>query len=141
MLYCEQYKLTKIKMDLSIFVAKVLSVMYLSFGLAAVGNRIDFSKMMDSFEKSQGLTMVAGFVTLVMGMLLVEVHNLWVKDWRVIITIFAWAATFKGVMLLAFPQTIHAFKGSFKSAKVKNIGYLSVVLGLLLANLGFGGLI
>ncbi len=122
-------------MEMSILVARVLAVTYIAAGIAAVNGRISFDKMVDEFEKSQALTFVAGFFTLVIGMLMVEYHNLWVKDWRVVITIVGWMSLFKGVMLIAFPQAMSAFKGMYKNTKVW--GVVMIALGIIFGYFGF----
>jgi len=68
-------------------------------------------------------------------MLLVGHHNIWVKDWRVLITLIGWIAVIKGVLLIAFPQLISLFKGWYKNTRAW--GILIIVLGLLFGYLGF----
>jgi len=122
-------------MELSVFVAQVAALIYLSVGIAALSSRIHFGKLIESFEQSQGLTYVTGFVTIVIGMLLVKYHNIWVKDWTVLITIIGWAAIIKGVMFIAFPQSIFFFKPMFKNTQAW--GLPLIALGLLFGYFGF----
>jgi hypothetical protein len=124
-------------MDVSIFTAQVLSVAYIATGVAVLGKQVDFKKMLESFEKSQGLTLLAGASSLVIGMLLVQSHNMWVNDWRVLITIAGWGALIKGVTLLAFPKVIHSFKSFpiYKNSKV--LAVLVLALGLIMGYFGF----
>jgi hypothetical protein len=91
--------------------------------------------MAESFERSQGLTFTSGFFTLVFGMVLVTFHNLWVKNWIVLITIVGWMALLKGIMLIMFPKAISHFKGMYKNIKVW--GIIMLVLGLLFGYFGF----
>ena len=48
--------------------------------------------------------LLIGFIALTFGLLTVISHNIWVADWRAVITIFGWLSLAKGVMLLAFPE-------------------------------------
>ncbi len=122
-------------MELSVLVSKILAITYISAGIAAISGKIAFSKIVEDFKESQGLTFIIGFITLVIGMLLVEHHNIWVKNWTVLITIISWLALLKGIMLMAFPQSILCFKGMYKNTK--NWGIFMIALGLLFGYFGF----
>lgn len=122
-------------MELSFLVAKILAILYISAGIAALSGRITFSKIAEDFEKSQGLTFISGFITLIIGMLLVTYHNIWVKNWTVLITIIAWVSLLKGVMLIAFPQSISSFKGWYKNTRIW--GVFIIIVGLLFGYFGF----
>jgi hypothetical protein len=39
----------------------------------------------------------------IIGLLIVVSHNIWVKDYRVVITIFGWLSLVKGIAYMAFP--------------------------------------
>ncbi|MBN2306591.1 hypothetical protein JXD20_01265 [Candidatus Peregrinibacteria bacterium] len=122
-------------MGLSILVAKILALLYLSAGVAALGGKITFAKIVDDFEKSPALTFMTGLFSITVGMLMVEYHNIWVKDWPVLITIIGWAALIKGVMFIAWPQKISFFKPWYKKTQVW--GILMIAIGLLFGYLGF----
>ena len=122
-------------MALSIFVAKLLAVLYISAGIAAVSGKMDFRKIVDDFERSPGLTFMSGFMALVFGALLLHYHNRWIKHWTVLITIIGWMSFLKGVMLIAFPQSISYFKGWYKNTR--GWGVFMIAIGLVFAYLGF----
>ena len=42
---------------------------------------------------NQSATLILGMFALLAGLAIVNTHNLWVSDWRVIITILGWLAT------------------------------------------------
>lgn len=122
-------------MEISMIAAKVLSLTYLAAGIAALSGKLVFSKLVEDFEKSPGLTFVTGFVTLMIGVLLVEYHNTWVKNWPVLITLIGWTALLKGMMLIAFPQSISLFRNWYKHTRPW--GILMIGMGLLLGCFGF----
>ena len=122
-------------MELSIFVAKVLAIIYLSVAYAAFTGKTDWSKMLKSFDASPALTYVTGMITVLLGMILVQYHNLWVKDWPVLITIVGWAAVIKGIMFIAFPHSLNWFKGWYKNTQA--FGFLLLAIGLLFGYYGF----
>jgi len=122
-------------MELSVLVAKILALTYISAGIAALSGKITFSKIVEDFERSPGLTFVTGFITLIIGMLLIAYHNIWVKNWTVLITIIGWVSLLKGVVLIAFPQFISFFKNWYKNTRAW--GIFMIAMGLLFGYFGF----
>lgn len=122
-------------MGISILVAKIMALLYLASGLAALFGQISFKKFADDYKKSPALTFLTGFTALVFGMIIVQYHNVWVKNWTVLITFIGWAALLKGIMLIVFPNSISPFKGLYKNNKLW--GILMLLLGLLFGYFGF----
>ena len=122
-------------MELSILVAKIMALAYISVGIGMLSGKLTYNKIIGGFEKSPGLTYLAGIFTLIIGVLLVEYHNIWVKNWTVLITIIGWVALIKGVMLVAFPQFISYFKNWYKNTRAWSI--FIIALGLLFGYFGF----
>ncbi len=46
--------------------------------------------MLKDFAIQRGVLLLNAIITPIIGILLVVSHNLWVADWRVVITIIAW---------------------------------------------------
>lgn len=122
-------------MELSTLTAQILALVYLAAGVGALTSKLSYNDILEEFVKSRGLTYLAGFMALVLGMIVVHYHNYWVADWTVLITLFAWAAVIKGVAMIAFPQTLPSFRGLFKHTKL--FGLIAIVLGLLFGYFGF----
>ena len=123
-------------MELSIFVARILALYYLAVGVGLLSGQLNHKKLIDDFEKSQGLTLVTGFFLLVIGAVLVQYHNIWVKDWTVLITIVSWAVLIKGVLLITTPRSFLSFSRQFVFNQ-KNSGIVVIGLGLLFGYFGF----
>jgi len=124
-------------MELSILIARILALTYIAFGFAAFSGRITFEKIVEEFERSQALSFVIGFLTLEAGIIMVQYHNIWVKDWRVLITVVGWTSLLKGIMLIAFPQAVSSFKGLYKNTRVW--GIVMIILGAVFGFWGFAG--
>ena len=122
-------------MELSILLAKILSLLYLAAAVGALSSGAHYDKVFEDFTKSQGLTFLTGFIGLVSGALMVEYHNVWVKGWPVLITVIGWIALVKGLSLIAFPGMLPSFKPIFKNTKY--FGFLVLALGLLFGYFGF----
>ena len=118
-------------------VAKILAIYLLSVGVGMFNGSINIKKMMDSFENSQGLLLVTGCICIILGFLIVDNHNIWVKDWKVVVTIVGWATLAKGVLLIAFPNTVMSIGKNFYKNNSQALSYLVLALGAVLAYYSF----
>tara|TARA_R110001583_G_scaffold103863_3_gene251128 strand:- start:18095 stop:18478 length:384 start_codon:yes stop_codon:yes gene_type:complete len=125
-------------MEIAILTAKILGIIYLSFGVGLLFNKDYYAKAIEDLLKNTGFMISGGFLAIVMGLCIIEYHNIWVKNWTVIITIIGWIALLKGILLLAFPKFASFFSPMLKSKKLYMILIPSVILfGLVLIYFGF----
>lgn len=126
-------------MNISFFLAQAFGLYFLiiGFGLVINGNRIRplLNEMMDN----PAMLLVSGFIALILGILLVLTHNIWVMDWRVIITIAGWMALIKGGMLIVFPQAMINFSKKWVGCNFTYYATMSFVflIGIFLTYHGF----
>ncbi len=90
-------------MQTSVYIAKLLGPVIAIAGLGFLFNRQAFLEMARDFLNSTGLIVISGFLALPIGLAIVNVHNVWVAGWPVIITIFGWLAIIAGVMRITMP--------------------------------------
>lgn len=122
-------------MSLSILVARILALAYLSVGIGILSCNIKLTDLISDFQSSPALTYLSGLFATIIGMLLIHQHNIWVKDWRVLITIIGWIALAKGIMLITIPQSITWFKGWYKNTRAW--GLVILAMGLLFGYFGY----
>lgn len=65
-----------------------------------------YRQIIDDFSKNAALVYIAGLISFIIGLTLVLLHNIWVLDWRVIMTIFGWITLIKGIWLIVLPGTL-----------------------------------
>ena len=63
-----------------------------------------------------------------MGLVVVIFHNLWVADWRLIITVFGCLVLIKGVVLIVFPDSIIRATGMFQ----KNMRWVAIPWAIMI---------
>jgi hypothetical protein len=73
-----------------------------------------------------------GYITLLMGLVTVILHNLWVADWRVVITVLAWSTMIKGIGKIGFPELIHKQAQRFKKKQMVSAAFMLLLGGWLL---------
>ena len=119
-------------METSILIARILGVMYLSFGLGVLLNWANYKKVILDILGDAGFMVLAGMVALAVGIAIISYHDIWGSDWRTLITIVGWIGTIKGVFLLMFPTKMTMYVPLFK------IDYFRWIL--LVATLAMGTL-
>ena len=124
--------------DTSILAARILALVYLSVAIGHFSRKDYFRSILSDFAENSGLVYLGGFMALVVGALLVHAHNLWVSDWRVLITIIGWLALAKGVILIAFPGLMKkVMLVCSLAAGQRAMTIACAILGLLFAWLGW----
>jgi hypothetical protein len=82
---------------------------------------------------------LSGFIALILGLLIVVSHNVWVLDWRLLITLFGWFGVIKGIIRITFTE--FSVKHGEKLLKNDSSYYtafgLNFILGLVLTFYGF----
>lgn len=126
-------------MTCSIFFARLLAPVFIIIAAGLIRNPKTYQKMIDDFCKSSTLIYLGGFISLFFGIIVVLLHNVWVLDWPVLITIWGWGGIAKGVWLLVFPETLPKFMRVYE--KNKNLLEIQsaaiLIIGAALAYFGF----
>ncbi|MDD5496415.1 MAG: hypothetical protein PHP46_04875 [Candidatus Omnitrophica bacterium] len=126
-------------MEAAVFIARIFGVFYLVVAAGMALNRKFYQKVMEDYPHNPALILFSGIFALVTGVVIVLVHNVWVANWTVVITIIGWMAILKGTWLVIFPSTVSKFMKIYK----KNSNLLLVhsaiafILGLFLTYLGY----
>lgn len=123
-------------METSILVAKILGLCYVVLGLGILINGAYYKKVFNKFMDDSSFLFIGGVMSLVLGFLILNVHNVWVKDWTVLVTIIGWIALVKGIVLLVAPKFLVDFSRSIlKHTTVIGVGVL--IMGGIFGYLGF----
>jgi len=125
-------------MEPSILIAKIIAVIYLSASLGGFFSRDYYRRLAEDMYKNATLTYMMGFITVILGFLIVHYHNLWGRDWTVLVTIIGWLALIKGILIIVFPKFMQRLSEPFLTERVlKIIPYVTLFLGLLFGYFGF----
>jgi len=126
-------------MDISKFLAKVIGLYLLIVALGMLIQTQHFLNSVNLLIHDAPAMFVAGFMTLILGLLLVVSHNIWERSWKVLVTVIAWVTLVKGASILFCPQYMDiATTGFMRSTEAMYIsGCIDLALGVLLSYLGF----
>jgi len=122
-------------MELSILIAKIISVIYISVGIGVLIGTINFNNIVTDLKNSAALTYIAGSVGIILGMILIEYHNIWVKNWTVLITIICWLFLIGGVTIVIFPKSLSFGKDLLLNNRL--IGIFMIAFGIVFGYFGF----
>jgi hypothetical protein len=88
----------------SIFLAKLIGPFFLVVGLSLLVNQAAFRSIADEFIRSPALVFLTGLIILAVGLAIVLTHNVWVANWRVLITLLGWLSIVSGALRLLAPR-------------------------------------
>jgi len=69
------------------------------------------------YTEDKTVTISTGYITFLLGLITVVLHNIWVMDWRVAITILGWTTLLKGVEKIGFPDRVKKTARMFKDGQ------------------------
>ncbi len=121
-------------MELSTFFARLWGSFFIIFGLLFLVTRY-LGKVIEMTE-DRAFVISTGYVTLLMGLVTVILHNVWVANWKVVITILGWSTLIKGIMKIGFPEHIHKQAQRFKKKQMVSTIIL-IILGVWLLRMSF----
>ncbi len=94
-------------------------------------------RIVKDFSDNLGLVYVSGLFNLIIGLLVILSHNIWVADWRVLITIMGWLALTKGIVRLFFPEKLPKLAKKVSESWFMVICALFLSIGIYLTYIGF----
>jgi len=126
-------------MQTSIFLAKLIGPILLVAGVAMLVNRKELDALAHEFLRSRAFLVLFGFIDLAAGLAIVLTHNVWIADWRVIITLLGWLLLVRGLVRIFLPDQVKAFatKVLRNANAVTTSLAVTAALGLVLSYFGY----
>jgi hypothetical protein len=126
-------------MQRSIYLAKLIGPVSVTMGVGMLLNAPIFRILAEQFLSSYALIFLAGLLTLTAGIALVLAHNVWVGDWRLIITLIGWLSVIGGMFRIVAPNLVVRIGGAVVShGEVFMVaGFAVLVIGGVLSYFGY----
>ena len=127
-------------MEISVFIAKFMGPYLLVAGAGMVLNASGTRDVMKAFLGNDAIIYLAGVLALVLGLTIVNVHNRWVLDWPLFITVFGWLSILSGITRMTFPKLVAKIGSGMieKQGIYRTGGAIAIVLGAVLSFFGYG---
>ena len=121
-------------LETSIFFARLWGSFFVIFGILFIvtGQLGKTIEMTDD----KAFVISTGYITLLMGLVTVILHNVWVASWEVAITILGWSTVIKGITKIGFPEHIRQQAQRFKKKQQLSAAFL-ILMGAWLFWMSF----
>jgi hypothetical protein len=103
-------------MEVSLTLARFWGSLFMILGLLSLCAGF-LGRVIGSTE-DRAVTISTGYITFLLGLVTIVLHNIWVLDWRISITLLGWITLFKGIEKIGFPDRIHQRAQLFKRMEV-----------------------
>jgi hypothetical protein len=90
---------------LTIYLARFWGSLFIILGLLSFF--AGFLKRTIKRTENETITISTGYITFLLGLITVVLHNIWVLDWRIFITLLGWTTLLKGITKFALPSHVH----------------------------------
>jgi len=117
-----------------------IGIAYVAIGLGVLINPAYYKKLLEEeYIENRPVVYLNGFIILAVGYFLIALHNVWVLDWSLIITLFGWFAFIKGLFILGLPKAYLKISKGLKKKKEYLIAeaIFIIVIGAVLVYLGY----
>jgi hypothetical protein len=123
----------------SIFLARLIGPPLAVLGVGMLLHPAVYVAAVVDMLRSPGLIYLACFVGLLGGVALVLVHNVWERDWRVIITLLGWISIVDSASWILLPRPVQQFWSPMLATGAFPIlgGGLTLLLGAVLCFYGY----
>ena len=126
-------------MDTSDLLARIIGPYMLIAGIGLFINRSYYLRLLEQLRDQSLLLLSMGAFTMILGLLMIQFHNIWTLDWRVLITIIGWIAVIKGAVAMIAPDAMmklaDSFAGNDKLLTVQ--AALAILFGAFMSYMGY----
>jgi hypothetical protein len=125
-------------MDRSLFLARLMGPTFVAIALGMLINLGMYEGMIAEALHTGIVFYLSGLLSLLAGLAIVNLHNMWCADWRVIFTILGWLMTIGGIIRIVMPQVAVAIGSTIYGGHGSTIA-VALIIGALGAFLSFKG--
>jgi uncharacterized protein YjeT (DUF2065 family) len=120
--------------NIYIIAERVLSTYCFVIGLALVLRPSRWPQLIKEAKKSPSLSIVFGFLAVILGSFFVTVHNFWELKPSLITTILGWLSLIKGLTFFICPKSLFLLGEKFyeNEQRVRIAGVLSILLSVVI---------
>lgn len=126
-------------MEISYLLARVLGVLFIVIAGAMLINQKFYMSVWQDVSKYPISLVLSGFISLICGLLIINVHNIWITNWRGLITLMGWMFAVGGACRLIIPEIILKIwqKMMVYEWTISIIAGIILLIGIYLGYVGF----
>ena len=122
-------------MEISIFFVKFMGYFIFLTSSALFLSKESRTAMLENMKNNESFLIAMGYITLLIGLPIVILHNVWALNVLGLVTLIGWGTLVKGFVLLLKPSMIKKKDYSDKSLKTR--GLIGALIGLGLMYCGY----
>jgi len=124
----------------TLFLAQAFGIFFVIAGLGMILKESSMRTLVTKLSSDRTSVMLGGYFSLILGIPLVLVHNVWGTPLEMIISALVWITFLKGVTRVLMPDLIIKLSSTFADnmGMMKVLIWLMVALGAYLVYVGFG---
>ncbi|MEZ4200203.1 MAG: hypothetical protein R3B69_01185 [Candidatus Paceibacterota bacterium] len=128
-------------METSMFLTQAFGLFYVIGALALLMHKNFMRDLAQSILVKREMIIFGGFLTLIVGIPLVLVHNVWEGEpYVIIVTISCWLTFLKGVIRVWFPDFVSQMGTQLvaQATAIRAVSFIMLLVGVYLCYVGFG---
>lgn len=114
-------------MEVSVYLARFWGSLFIILGLGTILAK--FLNKVIGYTNDKTITISTGYITFLLGLVTVTLHNIWTPDLRVAITILGWTTLLKGIEKIIFPNRVNKIAQKFKATQTV-WGFVILLIGV-----------
>lgn len=128
-------------MELSLFFARFLGILLTVICLGMLINKRYYHFLWQECIRQPIFITLFGMFDFILGLFIILLHNVWIADWRLLITLLGWILFIRGAIRILAPvyvqSAISKLKESNFYAIIKITAVLFFLIGIFLIYVGF----
>jgi len=125
-------------MQLTVFLGQIIGIFWTVMGIAIIVHYQRFKKIFTEILDKPSLLAISGFLSLIIGSILVVTHNIWEMNFQGLITLIGWLILAQALIRLLFPVSIaKKCKGMIQNNCLLVIGWIVLIVGLFIGYMSF----
>ncbi|THK33724.1 hypothetical protein EHS39_34440 [Ensifer sp. MPMI2T] len=125
-------------MERSRILARIVGPTFVAVAFGMLINLGMYETMIAEGLRPGVLFYLSGLLSLLAGLAIINLHNIWRLDWRVIITVLGWLMTIGGIIRIVLPRVAIAVGSTIYGGRASTI-VVALLIGTLGAFLSFKG--
>lgn len=118
--------------------SQVFGLSFIIMSIILVARAPYYRNLIRNMKPSGGTLLLNASYMLLFSLFLISVHNLWVWEPKLIVTVFAWFLLIKAILWLAFPEAMLVYTRKIYGGAGYYIAIaIAVILGIILMSKGF----
>ena len=113
------------------YIARLTGPVFAAIGVGMLANQAAYRQMAGQFLAGYPFIYFSGVLILIGGLIILNTHHIWTRDWRSVITALGWVMSIVGVYRIIAPQFVN-----FVGTSVVAHEYFFTGLGIGLLALG-----